>query len=83
MIAMPEDGLQVEAATIGSEGAASVHSALGSRFAAQQLVSQIEGEMITVGTETFVKQAQGGRLQELVYGYLEAGPGTTSSPRAG
>jgi CRP-like cAMP-binding protein len=72
MIAMPEDGVQVEAATIGLEGAASVHSALGSRFAAQQLVSQIEGEMITVGVESFVKQSQGGRLQEVVYGYLEA-----------
>src|SRR5215208_3605444 len=42
MITQPDD-IAVEAATIGREGAASVHSALGSRRASQQLVSQIDG----------------------------------------
>jgi CRP-like cAMP-binding protein len=71
MVAQPDD-IAVEAATIGREGAASVHSALGSRVATQQLVSQVDGEMITVGVERFVKQAGEGRFQELAYGYLEA-----------
>jgi CRP-like cAMP-binding protein len=71
MITQPDD-IPVEAATIGREGAASVHSALGSRTATQDLVSQIDGEMITVPVATFAKLAQEGRLQDLVYGYLEA-----------
>jgi len=71
MVTQPDD-IAVEAATIGREGAAGIHSALGSRVASQQLVSQVEGEMITVGIERFVKQAGEGRFQELVYGYLEA-----------
>jgi hypothetical protein len=62
----------VEAATIGREGAGSLHSALGSRRATQELVGQIEGQMILVGIERFVKQANEGQLQSLVYGYLEA-----------
>src|SRR3954467_15306736 len=47
MIAEPEETVRVEAATIGLEGAASMHSALGSRIAAQQLVSQGAGGKIT------------------------------------
>jgi Crp-like helix-turn-helix domain len=72
MVAAPTDSAKVEAATIGLEGAAGVHSALGSRVASQQLVSQIQGEMITVGIETFVKHSREGRFQEVIYGYLEA-----------
>src|SRR5215212_6066222 len=64
MITQPDD-MPVEAATIGREGAASVHSALGSQTATQDLVSQIEGEMITVPVQTFTKQAQEGRLQDI------------------
>jgi CRP-like cAMP-binding protein len=72
MLAQPDDATPVEAATIGREGAASLHSALGSRRATQELVGQVDGEMITVGIEPFVKQAQEGQLQGLVFGYLEA-----------
>jgi CRP-like cAMP-binding protein len=72
MLAQPNDSTPVEAATIGREGAASLHSALGSRRATQELVGQVDGEMITVGIERFVKQAQEGQLQSLLYGYLEA-----------
>jgi CRP-like cAMP-binding protein len=72
MLAQPENSTPVEAATIGREGAASLHSSLGSRRASQELVCQIDGEMITVGIERFVKQANEGQLQGLVYGYLEA-----------
>jgi CRP-like cAMP-binding protein len=72
MLAQPDDSTPVEAATIGREGAASLHSALGSRRASQELVGQVAGEMITVGIERFSKQAQDGRFQSLVYGYLEA-----------
>jgi CRP-like cAMP-binding protein len=72
MLAQPKDATPVEAATIGREGAASLHSALGSRRATQELVGQVDGEMITVGIERFVKQAQEGQLQGLLYGYLEA-----------
>jgi CRP-like cAMP-binding protein len=71
MITQPDD-IAVEAATIGREGAATVHSALGSRRASQELVSQIDGAMITVPVATFVKQAQQGRLQDIIYGYVEA-----------
>src|SRR3954469_169536 len=72
MIAEPEETVRVEAATIGLEGAASIHSALGSRIAAQQLVSQVEGEMITLDVEDFRKWANEGKFQDLVLGYLEA-----------
>src|SRR5215212_10052740 len=72
MITQPDD-IAVEAATIGREGAASVHSAFGSGTASQDLVSQIDGEMITVPIETFVMLAhEGRRLQEIIYGYLES-----------
>jgi CRP-like cAMP-binding protein len=72
MAAQPDDSTTVEAATIGREGAASLHSALGSRRATQELVGQVEGEMIAVGMETFTKYAHAGHLQALVYGYVEA-----------
>ena len=72
MVVQPDD-VEVEAATIGPEGAAGVHSALGSRRASQQLIAQIEGEMIMVPVETFAKQARAdSRFQDIVYGYLEA-----------
>ena len=72
MVAQPDDSVPVEAATIGREGAASIHSALGSRTASQELVSQVEGEMIVVGVDTFSKHAGRGRFQDVVHGYLEA-----------
>jgi Crp-like helix-turn-helix domain len=72
MIAQPDDAAAVEAATIGREGAASIHSALGSGTASQQLVSQVEGEMIMVGIDSFTKHAARGRFQAIIYGYLEA-----------
>jgi CRP-like cAMP-binding protein len=72
MVAQPDE-TRVEAATIGLEGVAGVHSALGSRTASQEIVGQIEGEMITIPVETFAKEARAeGRFQDLVYGYLEA-----------
>jgi CRP-like cAMP-binding protein len=73
VLAQPDRAMPVEAATIGREGIASPHSALGSRMATQELVGQVDGEMITVGIERFAKHAQeGGQFQALVYGYLEA-----------
>src|SRR2546423_9597315 len=72
LLAQPDEGPAVEAATVGREGAASLHSAFGSRRAAQELVGQVDGDMITIETEAFVKVAQQGEFQALVYGYLEA-----------
>lgn len=72
MVSQPDDSVPVEAATIGLEGASSVHSALGSRTASQELVSQVKGEMITVDVDTFAMKAKDGRFQAVVYGYLEA-----------
>jgi CRP-like cAMP-binding protein len=72
MLAQPDYATPVEAATIGREGAGSLHSALGSRRATQELVGQVDGEMIAVAIEPFTKQVQSGDLQHLVYGYLEA-----------
>jgi CRP-like cAMP-binding protein len=72
MLAQPDSSTPVEAATIGREGAGSLHSALGSRRATQELVGQVDGEIITIGIERFVKQANEGQLQSLIYGYLES-----------
>lgn len=72
MVAQPDDAGPVEAATIGLEGAASVHSALGSRRATQELVCQIGGEMIAIDIDSFVVHAKRGHLERLVFGYIEA-----------
>ena len=72
MISQPDDAVPVEAATIGLEGASSIHSALGSRTASQELVSQVQGEMITMDVDAFALKAQDGRFKAVVYGYLEA-----------
>jgi CRP-like cAMP-binding protein len=73
MIAQPGDGERVEAATIGREGVANVHSALGSRVAGQELVCQIEAEIITVDVESFAKHVHSpGYIQVVVMGYVEA-----------
>jgi CRP-like cAMP-binding protein len=67
------DGRRVEAATVGREGVANVHAALGSRVAGQQLVGQVAGEAIGIEVETFGKfVAEDDRLRELVNGYVEA-----------
>jgi CRP-like cAMP-binding protein len=71
MIARPGD-LPVEAATIGNEGAAELHAALGSQTASQELVSQVAGEMFAIPIETFTKFVQQDRFRSLIYGYLEA-----------
>jgi CRP-like cAMP-binding protein len=72
MLAQPDDAQPVEAATIGLEGAASLHSALGSRRATQELVGQVDGRIITVGVEVFNKEAAEDHFRDLVFGYLEA-----------
>jgi CRP-like cAMP-binding protein len=72
MVAHPDDDAEVEAATIGNEGVAGVHSALGSRIASQQLVGQVEGSMIMVEIDSFAKHALRGHFHAVVYGYLEA-----------
>jgi CRP-like cAMP-binding protein len=72
LLAQPDDSQPVEAATIGREGAASLHSALGSQKATQELVGQVEGRMIMVGVEILNKEATEDRLRDVVFGYLEA-----------
>jgi CRP-like cAMP-binding protein len=73
MLARPDDDdMPVEAATIGSEGAASLHSALGSRTASQELVGRADGEMFEVPIQTFTKHVEQDRFRDLVFGYLEA-----------
>ena len=73
ILAEPSDGRQVEAATVGREGVASVHSILGSRKAGQQLIGQVSGHTISVEIEAFTKEvSNGGRLELLVHGYIEA-----------
>jgi CRP-like cAMP-binding protein len=67
------DGRRVEAATVGREGLANVHAALGSRMAGQQLIGQVAGEAIGVDVEIFGKLvAEVDRLRALVNGYVEA-----------
>jgi CRP-like cAMP-binding protein len=74
LIAEPEPDHPVEAVTIGPEGVANAHAALGSREAGLQLIGQLGGEMIEVDVETFLKvfEDQGGRLRNIVLGYIEA-----------
>jgi CRP-like cAMP-binding protein len=67
------DGRRVEAATVGREGVANIHAALGSRVAGQQLIGQVVGEAIAIDAEIFVKfMGEGERLRSLVSGYIEA-----------
>ena len=67
------DGRRVEAATVGREGVANVHAALGSRVAGQQLIGQVAGEAIGIDIEIFGKLvAEVDRLRALVNGYVEA-----------
>jgi CRP-like cAMP-binding protein len=72
LLADPDRATPIEAATIGREGVASPHSALGSRQASQELVAQVDGQMITVGVESFAKHAHEGQFRDVIYGYLEA-----------
>ena len=73
LVAQPDDGRSVEAATIGREGMGSVHSALGSRIAGQLLVGQVPGEIVMVPVDTFAAAAsKPGRFQRLIFGYIEA-----------
>jgi CRP-like cAMP-binding protein len=67
------DDRRVEAATVGREGVANIHAALGSRVAGQQLIGQVAGEAIGVEVDIFTKLVtEGDRLRLLVSGYIEA-----------
>src|SRR5215207_9291041 len=55
IIVEPDERHRVEAATVGREGVANVHSALGSRVAGQQLIGQVAGEAISVEVELFAQ----------------------------
>ena len=73
IIAEPDEHHSVEAATVGREGVANVHSALGSRVAGQKLIGQVAGEAIVVEVDAFAKAlGDPGRLQGLINGYIEA-----------
>ena len=73
VVTEPRTGQRVEAATVGREGVGSVHSALGSRVAGQELVGQVSGEAIAVDVDLFAKlSSHPGKLQDLIHGYLEA-----------
>lgn len=68
-----DDGRLVEAATVGREGVANVHSALGSRVAGQRLIGQVDGAAVGIDVETFAKAvARSDRVRTLVNGYVEA-----------
>jgi CRP-like cAMP-binding protein len=72
-VVVEQDGERVEAATIGREGAADLHSALGSRVAAQELLSQIEGESIEVDVEVLNEvYGRDASCREILQGYVEA-----------
>jgi CRP-like cAMP-binding protein len=72
-VIVEQDAGNVEAVTIGREGAAHVLPALGSRVATQTLLGQVPGESIDVPVEAFVKVHETGpTLRTLVQGYVEA-----------
>ena len=73
LVAEPERDRPVEAVTIGKEGVANIHAALGSRESGQQLIGQIAGELVQVDVETFAEILERSlRLRDLVFGYIEA-----------
>jgi hypothetical protein len=79
LIVLPDEQRQVEAATVGREGAAIIPAALGSRVSGQQLIGQMPGDAIGFGVETFAKfVAESPRLREVVNGYAEAVYGQTA-----
>ena len=72
-VIVDQDGESIEAATIGREGAADLFSALGSRVAAQRLISQVEGESIDVAVDALIKvYDEGPTFQRIAHGYVEA-----------
>jgi CRP-like cAMP-binding protein len=73
LVAEPERDRPVEAVTIGKEGVANIHAALGSRESGQQLIGQITGELVQVDVGLFTDVLrQSRRLRNLVFGYIEA-----------
>jgi CRP-like cAMP-binding protein len=73
LIAQPDDGVQVEAATIGNEGAAELPTALGSQTVSQEVVGQVAGEMFAIPIETFTEHVgMNRRFRDLAQGYIEA-----------
>jgi CRP-like cAMP-binding protein len=73
LLAAPEPGLEVEAGTIGREGAADIFVAIGKRRAAHELIGQVPGEMVVIAAEDVAQEAsQPGRFQDLVHGYIQA-----------
>jgi CRP-like cAMP-binding protein len=72
-ILVDADDQQVEAATVGREGAVDVYAALGSGVATQTLLGQAAGNAFAVGVKTFRATAERDtRLRRLVHGYIEA-----------
>jgi CRP-like cAMP-binding protein len=68
-----QDDDRVEAATVGREGIADVPASLGSRIASHTVLSQVEGDSIDVGVETFNKvYDEGPTFRTLVSAYIEA-----------
>jgi CRP-like cAMP-binding protein len=73
LVAEPEPDHPVEAVTIGKEGVANIHAALGSRESGQQLIGQIAGELVQVDVEVFADVLERSRrIRELMFGYVEA-----------
>jgi CRP-like cAMP-binding protein len=73
LVTSPGADEMVEAATVGREGVANVHAALGSRQAGQQLIGQISGDLIAVDVDAFEKSIEEpGKTRKLIFGYIEA-----------
>jgi CRP-like cAMP-binding protein len=73
VVTSPDIDGMVEAVTIGREGVANVHAALGSRKAGQELIGQIEGRLLMVDVDTFAKTVETSeRVRAVIYGYIEA-----------
>jgi CRP-like cAMP-binding protein len=64
---------QVEAATIGREGAADVFAAIASEIAPMLLIAQVPGQAFEVPHERFLKVYEDGpTIRTVIHGYIEA-----------
>lgn len=81
VVTEPRRGQRVEAATVGREGVGSVHSALGSRLAGQELVGQVLENSSTSTAITSPLGETGGPQTSLSIGLCAMHVTTSPYPR--
>jgi CRP-like cAMP-binding protein len=69
-----EDGTAIETATVGAEGMVGVHAFLGGGIVSNaQAMSQVPGEMLSLGADTFRAFVEGdGKMRDVMFAYTQA-----------